>query len=90
MQIRNRPHVTCFQTVFSFCQQNSGLEKAFLFDVVCKIYLATDSSAVDMQSYELCCDMIDVVIDLSSIYGWVVDYIVCTFLQLNVFNTVDK
>lgn len=25
-----------------------------------------------MQSYELCCDMIDVVIDLSSIYGYVV------------------
>lgn len=24
-----------------------------------------------MQSYELCCDMIDVVIDVSWIYGWV-------------------
>lgn len=40
-----------------------------MFDVVSKIYIATDSSPVDMQSYELCCDMIDVVIDLSSIYG---------------------
>ena len=27
------------------------------------------SSPVDMQSYELCCDMIDVVIDVSCIYG---------------------
>ena len=27
------------------------------------------SSPVDMQSYELCCDMIDVVIDISCIYG---------------------
>lgn len=34
-----------------------------------KIYIATDSSPVDMQSYELCCDMIDVVIDVSFIYG---------------------
>lgn len=49
--------------------QNSGIEKAFLFDVVSKIYIATDSSPVDMQSYELCCDMIDVVIDVSCIYG---------------------
>lgn len=49
--------------------QNSGIEKAFLFDVVSKIYVATDCSPVDMQSYELCCDMIDVVIDLSNIYG---------------------
>ena len=57
--------------------QNSGIEKAFLFDVVSKIYIATDSSPVDMQSYELCCDMIDVVIDVSCIYGSVVLYNVC-------------
>lgn len=67
----------CSLLVYSFQQfsnlnlQNSGIEKAFLFDVVSKIYIATDSSPVDMQSYELCCDMIDVVIDLSSIYGYV-------------------
>jgi Ras-related GTP-binding protein C/D len=40
-----------------------------LFDVISKIYVATDSSPVDMQSYEICCDMIDVVIDVSCIYG---------------------
>ena len=58
------------QSLFFFClQQNSVIEKAFLFDVVSKIYIATDSSPVDMQSYELCCDMIDVVIDVSCIYG---------------------
>lgn len=54
--------------IFLFLK-NSGIEKAFLFDVVSKIYIATDSSPVDMQSYELCCDMIDVVIDVSCIYG---------------------
>ena len=37
--------------------------------MVSKIYIATDSSPGDMQSYELCCDMIDVVIDVSCIYG---------------------
>jgi hypothetical protein len=57
--------------------QNSAIEKAFLYDVVSKMYVATDSSPVDMQSYELCCDMIDVVIDISWIYGYdrfVVEY----------------
>ncbi|KAI9297458.1 ras-related GTP binding C [Neoconidiobolus thromboides FSU 785] len=48
---------------------NSGIEKAYLFDITSKIYLATDSSPVDMQSYEICSDMIDVVIDLTSIYN---------------------
>ncbi len=51
------------------CFQSCAMEKAFLFDVVSKIYVATDSNPVDMQTYELCSDMIDVVIDVSCIYG---------------------
>jgi hypothetical protein len=47
------------------------VEKVFLFDVLSKIYVATDSSPVDIQTYELCCDMIDVVVDVSCIYGMV-------------------
>lgn len=55
--------------LLNFFISNSGIEKAFLFDVVTKIYIATDYAPVDMQSYELCCDMIDVIIDISCIYG---------------------
>jgi hypothetical protein len=46
------------------------MEKSFLFDVVSKVYIAPDSNPVAMQSYELCSDMIDVVIDVSCIYGY--------------------
>mmetsp|Transcript_6159 Transcript_6159/g.8913 ORF Transcript_6159/g.8913 Transcript_6159/m.8913 type:complete len:416 (-) Transcript_6159:44-1291(-) len=46
-----------------------AMEKAFLFDVISKIYVATDSNPVDIPTYELCSDMIDVVIDISCIYG---------------------
>ena len=45
------------------------IEKAFLIDVVSKIYIATDNAPVDMQTYELCSDMIDIAIDISCIYG---------------------
>jgi Ras-related GTP-binding protein C/D len=31
--------------------------------------VATDSNPVNMQTYELCSDMIDVVIDVSCVYG---------------------
>lgn len=70
--------------------QNSAIEKAFLFDVVSKIYIATDSSPVDMQSYELCCDMIDVVIDVSCIYGWGIerDNVESFTLQLSAWNNL--
>jgi Ras-related GTP-binding protein C/D len=44
-------------------------EKAYLFDVVSKLYISTDSGPVDAQSVELCSDMIDVVLDVSGIYG---------------------
>lgn len=61
--------LSTLENLLNILIQHSGIEKAFLFDVVSKIYIATDSAPVDMQSYELCCDMIDVVIDISSIYG---------------------
>lgn len=62
-------HFNIHGTFLFYISQHSAIEKAFLFDVVSKIYIATDSTPVDMQSYELCCDMIDVVIDVSCIYG---------------------
>jgi Ras-related GTP-binding protein C/D len=46
-----------------------AIEKAYLFDVASKLYISTDSSPVDMQTVELCSDMIDVVLDVSGIYG---------------------
>lgn len=63
------PQLPTLENLLNVFISNSQIEKAFLFDVVSKIYVATDSSPVDMQSYELCCDMIDVVIDVSCIYG---------------------
>jgi Ras-related GTP-binding protein C/D len=46
-----------------------SMEKAYLFDVVSKLYISTDSGPVDGQSIELCSDMLDVVLDVSGIYG---------------------
>jgi len=63
------PQLPTLENLLNVFISNSQIEKAFLFDVISKIYVATDSSPVDMQSYELCCDMIDVVIDVSCIYG---------------------
>ena len=63
------PQLATLENLLDILIRNCQIEKAFLFDVVSKIYIATDSSPVDMQSYELCSDMIDVVIDISCIYG---------------------
>uniref|UniRef100_A0A674MZU7 Ras-related GTP-binding protein n=1 Tax=Takifugu rubripes TaxID=31033 RepID=A0A674MZU7_TAKRU len=63
------PQLPTLENLLNIFISNSCIEKAFLFDVLSKIYIATDSSPVDMSTYELCCDMIDVVIDISCIYG---------------------
>jgi len=44
-------------------------EKAYLFDVLSKIYIATDNAPADMASYEICSDYIDVIIDVTEVYG---------------------
>ena len=48
---------------------SSKIEKSYLVDVKTKLYIATDSNPVDLHTYELCSDLVDVVIDVSYIYG---------------------
>merc|ERR1712113_811383 len=63
------PHLPVLEQCLDLLITNSRMEKAYLFDVVSKVYIASDPQPVDLQSYELCSDMIDVVIDVSCIYG---------------------
>lgn len=63
------PQLPTLENLLNSFISKSHVEKVFLFDVVSKIFMATDSNPVDEQGYELCSDMIDVVIDVSCIYG---------------------
>ena len=63
------PALPTIESLLNVLVSRCGMEKVFLFDVVSKLYISTDSSPVDAESYELCSDMIDVVLDVSGIYG---------------------
>jgi len=63
------PQLPTLENLLNVLTATCSMEKAFLFDVVSKLYISTDSGPVDMQSVELCSDMIDVVLDVSGIYG---------------------
>lgn len=67
------PQLPVLEQCLDYLITNSRMEKAYLFDVVSKVYIASDPQPVDLQSYELCSDMIDVVIDVSCIYGMTED-----------------
>merc|ERR1712151_469220 len=63
------PQLPVLEQCLDLLITNSRMEKAYLFDVVSKVYIAPDPQPVDLASYELCSDLIDVVIDVSCIYG---------------------
>lgn len=47
---------------------HNSIEKIFLFDINSKIYISTDSSPVNILSYEVCSEFIDVTLDLRDLY----------------------
>ena len=59
----------CITALLGMLVTRCGMEKAYLFDVLSKIYVAQDDHEVTSQMYEVCFDMIDVAIDISAIYG---------------------
>jgi len=63
------PSLPIIENLLDLLVTNCRIEKGYLFDVVSKIYIATDSGSMDVACYELCSDMIDVIIDISCIYG---------------------
>jgi len=64
------PQLPTLESLLNSLCANCRIEKAYLFDVLSKIYIATDTSPTDIGSYEICSDYIDVIVDISEIYGW--------------------
>lgn len=62
------PELPFLENMLDNLIQHSKIEKCFLFDVNSKIYVATDSSPVDIQTYEVCAEFVDVTIDLQDLY----------------------
>ncbi|MCJ1481198.1 hypothetical protein MMC06_001354 [Schaereria dolodes] len=64
------PQLPTFEALLDTIAGSCKMEKVYLFDVLSKLYVASDTSPVDMGAYELCSDYIDTIVDLSEIYGW--------------------
>ena len=44
-------------------------ERAYLFDINTKIYIATDNTTEDLAAFEICSDYVDMVLDCTDLYG---------------------
>ena len=63
------PQLPTLNNLLDILIASCNIDKSYLVDVVTKLYIATDSNPVDVHTYELCSDLVDVVIDVSYIYG---------------------
>jgi Ras-related GTP-binding protein C/D len=63
------PQLPTLNSLLDILIASCNIDKSYLVDVVTKLYIATDSNPVDVHTYELCSDLVDVVIDVSFIYG---------------------
>lgn len=64
------PQMPVLESLLNTITASCHFEKAYIFDVISKIYIASDTSPVDLASYELCSDYINIIVDLSEVYGW--------------------
>ncbi|KAG4301820.1 hypothetical protein PCK1_001796 [Pneumocystis canis] len=63
------PQLPTLKNLLNIFCLNSVIEKAYLFDISSKIYIATDNAPIYVQSYEICSDYIDAILDIFEIYG---------------------
>ena len=64
------PQLPVFEALLNTVAASCRFEKVYLFDVLSKIYIASDTFPDDMSTYSLCSDYIDAIVDLTEVYGW--------------------
>ncbi|KAM0713859.1 hypothetical protein Q7P37_010821 [Cladosporium fusiforme] len=64
------PQLPALEALLNRLCSTCGMRKAYLFDTVSKIYVATDASPTFLKDYEVCSDYVDVIVDIKALYGW--------------------
>lgn len=64
------PQLAAMETLLTKLCSTCRIQKAYLFDTISKIYIATDASPTFLRDYEVCSDYVDTVVDIKQLYGW--------------------
>ena len=70
LQMLVGPQLATFESMLTTVAAACRMQKLYLFDVLSKLYVASDTGPSDTAAYSLCSDYIDTIVDLSEIYGW--------------------
>jgi Ras-related GTP-binding protein C/D len=64
------PQLPAMETLLTKLCSTCRIQKAYLFDTISKIYIATDASPTFLKDYEVCSDYVDIIVDIKQLYGW--------------------
>ena len=64
------PQLEAMETLLTKLCSTCRMQKAYLFETVSKIYIATDASPTFLRDYEVCSDYVDSIVDIKQLYGW--------------------
>ena len=64
------PQLPAMEALLNKLCSSCRIQKAYLFDTMSKLYVATDASPTFLKDYEVCSDYVDVIVDIKQIYGW--------------------
>lgn len=64
------PELDVLQNLLDILVTNSGMAKAYLFDILSKIYIASDTRPVEPDAYELCAGYVDLVVDYTDLFNY--------------------
>lgn len=67
------PELDVLQSLLDTLINNSGMTKAYLFDILSKIYVASDTRPMDSDIYEICANYIDLTVDFTDLYNYARD-----------------
>lgn len=64
------PQLPALENLLNTLASKTGVDKAYLVDTATKVCLASDTSPPSIAAFATCCEFLDQIIDISSIYGW--------------------
>ncbi|KAL8832341.1 MAG: hypothetical protein Q9170_004911 [Blastenia crenularia] len=64
------PQLPTYEALLDTVAASCRFQKVYIFDVMSKVYIASNTTPSDLGTYELCSDFINAIMDLSDMYGW--------------------
>ncbi|KAL8765160.1 MAG: hypothetical protein Q9203_002001 [Teloschistes exilis] len=64
------PQLPTYEALLNSVAASCRFQKVYIVDVMSKVFIAEDTSPSHTKTYELCCDFIDFIMDISDLYSF--------------------